>query len=148
MTLSEDDLEVLLKENSKAGSFVQETFRGKFFQTGVHALIDNIRANIDALSGFKKDIALFTLGKTCTSAAGSFGHFQSAKNRGSEGRTIDTPKKFIERFKQNVERINGLIFDNEQENKAYRKDILETFDSIKIQPQPCRTRVLEKHQGR
>jgi len=40
--LSEDDLEALLKENPQAGSFVQETFRGKFFQTGVHALIDNL----------------------------------------------------------------------------------------------------------
>ena len=132
VTLSEDDLEALLKTNPKAGNFVQETFRGKFFQTGVHALIDNIRSNIDALSGFKKDIALFALGKTCTSAAGSFGHFQSVKNRGSDGRSIDTPKRFIERFKQNVERINGLVFDNEQENKVYRKDILEIFDEVKV----------------
>ncbi|MBC8204107.1 MAG: DNA adenine methylase, partial [FCB group bacterium] len=132
VTLLDDDLEALLKENSKAGTFVQETFRGKFFQTGVHALIDNIRVNIDALSGFKKDLALFALGKTCISAAGSFGHFLSAKNRGSEGRSIDTPKQFIERFRQNVERINGLVFDNEQENKAYRKDILEIFDEVKV----------------
>ena len=132
VTLSEDDLEALLKTNSKAGNFVQETFRGKFFQTGVHALIDNIRANINALSGFKKDLALFTLGKTCTSAAGSFGHFQSANSRGGKDRSPDTPKRFIERFRENFERINGLVFDNEQENKAYRKDILEIFDEVKV----------------
>ena len=132
VTLSEDDLEALLKTNSKAGNFVQETFRGKFFQTGVHTLIDNLRANIDALSGFKKDIALFALGKTCTSAAGSFGHFQSVNNKGFKDHTPDTPKRFIERFKKNVERINGLVFDNEQENKAYRKDILEIFDEVKV----------------
>jgi len=132
VTLTEDDLTALLKENPKAGTFVQETFRGKFFQTGVHALIDNIRANIDSLSGYKKDLALFTLGKTCISAAGSFGHFQSANNKGAKDRYPDTPKEFIERFKQNFERINGLVFDNEQENKAYRKDIFDIFDEVKV----------------
>ncbi len=132
VTLSEDDLKALLKTNPKAGSFVQETFRGKFFQIGVHALIDNIRANIDALSGFKKDLALFMLGKTCISSAGSFGHFQSANNKGTKDRYPDTPKEFIERFKQNVERINGLVFNNEQDNKAYRKDILDIFDEVKV----------------
>jgi len=72
VTLSEDDLSMLLQENKKAGTFIQETFRGKFFQSGVHALIDNIRANTDSLSGYKKDLALFALGKTCISAAGIF----------------------------------------------------------------------------
>ncbi|MBC8203887.1 MAG: DNA adenine methylase, partial [FCB group bacterium] len=132
VTLSEDDLEALLKENPKAGSFVYDTFKGKFFQTGVHALIDNIRANIDALAGFKKDLALFALGKTCISANASFGHFQSSQNQGFKNHINDTPKEFLERFKKNVERINALVFDNEQENKAYRKDILEIFDEVKV----------------
>ena len=35
-------------------------------------------------------------------------------------------------FKKNVERINGLIFDNERENKAYRKNIQEIFDEVKV----------------
>ena len=132
VTLSEDDLEMLLKENPKAGSFVQDTFRGKFFQTGVHALIDNIRKNIDNLSGYKKDIALFALAKTCTSASGSFGHFQSSNNSGFKDHSTHTPRKFLESFQKNVARINGLIFDNEQDNKAYRKDILDVLDEAKV----------------
>ena len=132
VTLSEDDLTMLLKENPKAGSFVQDTFRGKFFQTGVHALIDNIRSNIDNLSGYKKDIALFALAKTCTSASGSFGHFQSSNNSGFKDHSTHTPRKFLESFQKNVARINGLIFDNEQDNKAYRKDILDVLDEAKV----------------
>ena len=132
ITLSEDDLEALLKENPKAESFVQNTFRGKFFQPGVHALIDNIRKNIDAFSGFKKDIALFALAKACTAASGSFGHFQSSNSGGFKDHHTDTPKKFTERFRKNVERINGLVFDNGQENKVYQKDIHEIFDQVKV----------------
>ena len=61
------DFEALLTDNPKAGSFVRDNFKGIFFARGVHALIDTIRANVDRLSGFKKDLALFALGKTCMS---------------------------------------------------------------------------------
>ena len=51
VTVSDEELEALLKSNPKAGDFVEKTFRGKFFQSGVHQIIDNIRANIDDLQG-------------------------------------------------------------------------------------------------
>jgi Adenine-specific DNA methylase len=86
--LSEDEIEALLADNAKAGSFVQDNFKGIFFAKGVHALIDTIRANCDKLSGFKKDIALFGLGKTCMSGKGGFGHFSSSTDY---GRRQDTP---------------------------------------------------------
>ncbi len=49
--LSEEDLEALVADNSKAGTFVRDHFKGIFFARGVHALVDSIRANIDRLSG-------------------------------------------------------------------------------------------------
>jgi len=131
VTLTDDEIEALFKSNPKAGDFVQETFRGKFFQSGVHAIIDNIRFNIDQLKGYKKDIALFALGKTCISAAGSYGHFGSA-SRGSGNRRADTPKEFTERLRENIVRINGLVFDNEKDNQALRKDILDVFIDLKV----------------
>ena len=66
--LSEAEIEKLLADNPKAKTFVQDNFKGIFFAKGVHALIDSLRANCDDLSGYKKDIALFALGKTCMSA--------------------------------------------------------------------------------
>ncbi len=92
--LSEDEIEALLADNAKAGSFVQDNFKGIFFAKGVHALIDTIRANCDKLSGFKKDIALFGLGKTCMSGKGGFGHFSSSTDY---GRRQDTPDEFKDR---------------------------------------------------
>ncbi|MDP8237862.1 MAG: DNA adenine methylase, partial [Candidatus Hatepunaea meridiana] len=131
VTISKDELDDLLKSNPKAGDFVQETFRGKFFQSGVHQIIDNIRANIDDVKGYKKDIALFALGKTCISAAGSYGHFGSA-SRGGGNRRADTPKGFTERFNGTITRINALLFDNDKEYRAFNKDILDIFSDVKV----------------
>jgi adenine-specific DNA-methyltransferase len=70
--LGDEEIEALLADNAKAGTFVRDNFKGIFFAKGVHGLIDTIRSNIDKLSGFKKDIALFALGKTCMSGKGGF----------------------------------------------------------------------------
>ena len=126
--LSEDEIEVLLADNAKAGSFVQDNFKGIFFAKGVHALIDTIRANCDKLSGFKKDIALFGLGKTCMSGKGGFGHFSSSTDY---GRRQDTPDEFKDRLRKNLQRINALVFDNDKENKAYRQDINDLLPKAK-----------------
>jgi adenine-specific DNA-methyltransferase len=126
--LSEDEIEALLADNAKAGSFVQDNFKGIFFAKGVHALIDTIRANCDKLSGFKKDIALFGLGKTCMSGKGGFGHFSSSTDY---GRRQDTPDEFKDRLRKNLQRINALVFDNGKENKAYRQDINDLLPKAK-----------------
>jgi len=126
--LSEDEIEALMADNAKAGSFVQDNFKGIFFAKGVHALIDTIRANCDKLSGFKKDIALFGLGKTCMSGKGGFGHFSSSTDY---GRRQDTPDEFKDRLRKNLQRINALVFDNDKENKAHRQDINDLLPKAK-----------------
>ena len=126
--LSEDEIEALLADNAKAGSFVQDNFKGIFFAKGVHALIDTIRANCDKLSGFKKDIALFGFGKTCMSGKGGFGHFSSSTDY---GRRQDTPDEFKDRLRKNLQRINALVFDNDKENKAHRQDINDLLPKAK-----------------
>jgi len=118
--ITEADLEKLLAQNPKAGTFVRDKFKGIFFAQGVHGIIDNLRANCNLMKGFKKDIALFALGKTCMSGKGGFGHFSSSTDY---GKRQDTPEEFIERFKGNIARINALVFDNGQACKAYNEDV-------------------------
>ncbi len=126
--VSEEELERLLAENAHAGSFVQDNFKGIFFASGVHPLIDTLRANCDKLDGYKKDIALFALGKTCLSAKGGFGHFSYSTNT---GRKKDSPEDFKKRFADNVKRINALVFDNGQACKAYREETKEFLPGTK-----------------
>ena len=72
--LSDAEIDALLADNPKASDFVRKTFAGFYFEPGVHAVIDTIRSNVDAnkLAGFKKDIALFALGKGVS--AGQLGY--------------------------------------------------------------------------
>ena len=126
--LAQEDLDALLAENPKAGTFVRDHFKGIFFAQGVHGLIDQIRGNIDKLSGYKKDIALFALGKTCLSAKGGFGHFTSVIDGGKH---LDTPEEFRARFSKNVERINALVFDSGKECQASNKDVNEFLTGVK-----------------
>ncbi len=127
--IDEDELAALLADNLKAGTFVRDNFKGIFFAKGVHGVIDQIRANADKLEGFKKDIALFALGKTCMSGKGGFGHFSSSTDY---GKRQDTPEEFRERFADNIARINALIFDNGKECKALNKDINEVLPEAKV----------------
>jgi len=127
--ISSEELNTLLQPNAKAKTFVQDNFKGLFFANGVHAIIDQLRANIDALSGYKKDIALFALGKTCMSGKGGFGHFSSTTDY---GKRQDTPDEFKQRFAKNVARINALVFDNGKECKAFQKDINALLSEVKV----------------
>ena len=127
--VSQEELDGLLADNAKAGTFVRDKFNGLFFADGVHKVIDTIRANADKLEGYKKDVALFALGKTCMSGKGGFGHFSSSTDY---GKRQDTPEEFKSRFADNVARINALIFDNGKECKAYRKDINEILSDAKV----------------
>jgi len=127
--LTDEDLETLLAENGKAGTFVRDHFSGIFFSKGVHGLIDQIRANVNKFDGVKKDIALFALGKTCMSGKGGFGRFSAST---SNGKREDTPEEFKKRFRDNVARINALIFDNGKECKAHREDVNELLPKVKV----------------
>jgi len=130
VTLSDDEIDALLQPNAKADDFVSRTFAGKYFRKGVHERIDQVRANIDKLKGFKKDIALFALGRTCMNAAGSFGHFGSTVVKGPE--FAKSPVEFDETFRKTCIAINGLVFDNGKENRALNQDIADLLPGIKV----------------
>jgi adenine-specific DNA methylase len=127
VTLSDDEIKALVADNPKAGDFVQRTFKGIYFSAGIHKVIDHIRANIDALSGFRKDIALFAVGKTCIT--GSFGHFSSTTEA---AKRKYTPEQFKRRFADTVRRVNTLVFDNGQACTALNKDVQKALAEAKV----------------
>jgi len=129
VTLSEKEIDNLLQPNPKADDFVTRTFKDKYFRKGVHERIDHVRSNIDNLKGFKKDIALFALGRTCMNAAGSFGHFGSTVVKGPG--LAKSPEEFDTALKKACESINALVFDNGKENRALNQDISDLLPGIK-----------------
>jgi len=129
-TLLDETIDSLLADNSKSKDFVRKHFGGVYFEPGVHAVIDTVRSNIDStdLSGFRKDIALFALGKACITGKGGFGHFGTTQKQ--EGRA-DSPKQFKERFASNCRRINALVFKGEKPCKAFQGDTRKVLPNIK-----------------
>ncbi len=128
VTLSDDEIEKLASPKPNAGDFIVRNFKHTFFTPEVLNILDGLRANIDTLKGYKKDIALFALGKTCISGKGGFGHFSSTT---MHGKRRFTKNQFIELYKSNLRRISDLVFDNGQDNKAYNGEILNIAPQVK-----------------
>ncbi len=128
VTLSNEEIEILLTDHGDAKDFVRKHFGGLYFEPGVHKLIDIVRSNADKLSGYKKDIALFALGKTCITAKGGFGHFGTTKKQDDRA---DSPSEFKERFAKNCQRIGALVFKGEKECKASHGDTRKRLGEIK-----------------
>jgi len=129
-TVTDEEIAALLADNPQAGDFVRKHFAGIYFSEGVHGIIDTIRTNIDKLpaDGFKKDIALFALGKSCITGKGGFGHFGTTIPHGDRQ---DNPERFKQRFADNVHTINSLAFDNGQPCRAACGDIMDVGPQVK-----------------
>lgn len=127
-TLEPDDDEQLLAENPAAGTFVQDNYAGLYFHKGVHRRIDQIRANIDALKGYKRDIALFALLRACMLAT-DHGTFASTTpdTRG----LVTNAAQFDNAFRKFVGKINALVFDNGQANKTFHADVRDLMPKLK-----------------
>ena len=118
--LSEDEIEELLADNAKAGSFVQDNFKGIFFAKGVHAP-DRPRSAPTATNSpaIKKDIALFAPGQDLHERQGRFRpFFVLDRLRSTPGHAPRNSKSGCART---LQRINALVFDNGKENKAHRR---------------------------
>ena len=78
VTLSDKDVEMLLSPNPKAKGFIVDTFHGYYYTKPILEFLDNTYANIQNLTGYKKDLALAALGHTCKAKA-VFGEFARSK---------------------------------------------------------------------
>lgn len=126
--LSDDDIDLLLRPNPNAGTFVRDTFAGLYFGRGVHSLIDQFRANCDLFNGYQKDIALFAIGATCITSTCGFGHFTATS---TNNQPLCIPREFKERFRANLRRINALVFDNGKQNRAMRMDAADALPLVR-----------------
>jgi len=133
ITLDENEVERLLVHHGGVYTFVQEKFADLFFKPGVHKVIDTIRTNIElSQSGFKESIALFALARTCvTCRPGGFGHFCSSTEMGFD--SGDSPEEFAQRFRETVQMINALVFDNGQVNRATNLDVNDALAEADVE---------------
>jgi DNA adenine methylase len=122
--LDDYDLRLLLRRNTKAGTFIQETFRRLYFNPEDNAFLDNLWANIQQLgSPVKRSLALAS---ACRAAMKKRprGIFTFTGHKGWDGRN-DLRLSMRDQFLDAVTRFNSAVFSNQRRNKAFRADVFD-----------------------
>ncbi|MDP1592328.1 MAG: hypothetical protein Q8M07_31490 [Prosthecobacter sp.] len=103
--VTDEEINALCQPNRSAGTFVRNHNEGKFWKPEIHGVIDEVRENIDALKGFKKDLALAAQGATMLSTRGWFPQF--ATNKVSEDGY--SPEQIQKRLGEVIRRLNSMV---------------------------------------
>ncbi|CAF1771773.1 Modification methylase DpnIIA [Bacillus subtilis] len=136
VTLTENDLEIILNETTPTDNFVSETFQGLYYSDEDNAFIDMIRANLHMLENdTKKSLVLMALVRACLKKRPR-GIFTYTGYRYDDGRR-DLTLTLKEQFLEAVEAVNGAVFDNEKQNQSFHGDAMTTeqqADLVYIDP--------------
>lgn len=117
MTLSEEEVELLLTDRDATNDFVSKTFRGLYFTDADNHVIDVIRSNLAMLKDpYKRAIALTALIRACTKKRPR-GLFTYVGLRYDDGRK-DLKLSMQEQFRDAVKAVNGAVFDNRRDNRV------------------------------
>ena len=120
--LHSSDIEVLLKPNTKAATFVQDTFGSLYFDPVDNQFLDNLWANINEIrSPLKRSLALAA---ACRAAMKKRprGIFTFTGKKGWDGR-LDLRLSMQEQFLDAVGKLNASVFSNGKRNKAFCEDV-------------------------
>lgn len=136
VSLNEEDLEIILNEETSSDNFVYETFKDLYFHDEDNKFIDMVRANLCKLeSHTKKSLVLAALVRACMKRRPR-GIFTYTGHRYDDGRR-DLTLSLKEQFMEAVEVINDAVFDNQKKNIALNEDALEVkqrADLVYIDP--------------
>lgn len=136
VTLNENDIEILLNEETATNNFVFETFMGLYYNNEDNAFIDMIRANLDMLENdTKKSLALNAIVRACLKKRPR-GIFTYTGYRYDDGRR-DLRLSLKEHFLEAVEAVNDAVFDNGRQNLSFHGDAMtleQRADLVYIDP--------------
>jgi len=124
MTITDDEMAMLLAGNPSSPTFIQDTFKGLYFSDDDNLFLDQVRANVDQLQDFhKRSIALSSLVRACLKRRAR-GIFTYVGERYYDDRR-DLQMSIREHFIAAVAQHNRAVFDNGQTNIAFNGDVFE-----------------------
>ena len=131
--LTEEDIKILFHpaKNKKDFQLIERIYTDVFFEKEDAFFLDNVRANIPLLESPYKQALAFTVINRSMSRKITMGHFAhtqalcyaSDPERVKRNRSLARPIKDI--FQELIPRYNDAVFDNGQNNKSYRQNILD-----------------------
>ena len=123
VTLSPAEALALLEPKKANDGFVENKFKGLYFEDDDNRLIDILRANIKTVKNpFKKAIAMSALMRACFKKRPR-GIFTYVGHRYDDGRK-DLTMSFRAQFLEAVDAINAAVFDNGKQNKSRNGDAM------------------------
>jgi DNA adenine methylase len=128
--ISEDEINALVKTSSRHQSFINDTFKGLYFDEKDLEFLDTISANIKKMYSRepkKASLALASLARACIKRQPR-GIFAYTGNRYDDGRK-DFRLTMEEHFRKCLAEFDRVIFDNHQQNVATCLDIFDYNDT-------------------
>ncbi len=128
-SLTEDDVNKLLRRSASAPTFVRDTYKDLFFSEIDCEFLDNLWGNIQELeSPIKVSMALAAASRACMKKRPR-GMFTFTGRKGWDGRN-DLKLSMSEQFLMAVNAFNGAVFTNGQQNRAFNRDVFDLEPDI------------------
>lgn len=122
-TLSDNEIDSLLKEKQPVNTFVQDTFEGLYFTDEDNRSIDIIRSNAYRIRNpYKRALAIAALCRACCKKRAR-GIFTYTGFKYDDGRK-DLKLSIDEHYRLAAQNFNEAVFDNGHKNKCRRGDAL------------------------
>ncbi len=122
--LNDKDVEMLMKQNPNARTFIADTFKDLYFSDEENTFLDSLRANVELLENrYKKSLALAAISRACMKRRAR-GIFTFIGDRYDDGRR-DMQITLQQHFLENVHAFNVAVFDNKQENLSLNQDVFD-----------------------
>ena len=136
-TLAASEISKIIRKNTKAKTFVRDTFTGLYFNEEDCEFIDNTYTNIQNIgSEIKKSIAMAALCRACMKKRPR-GIFTFVGNKGGDGRR-DLKISLKQQFIEAVALLNRAVFSNRRRNRATCMDVFsmptQDADLVYIDP--------------
>lgn len=123
--LSAADVDRLLAPNPSRERFIEQTFRGIFYQPSDLRFLDNLWSNLAALpTPSHRALALAALVRSCVKRQPRGVFTVADPSRYKDGRR-DLKLSLEEHFVESVEAFNATVFDNGRRCRATRQDVFE-----------------------
>lgn len=136
--LTKDDINILFSENPNKNKFtlIEDIYTDLFFEREQAYFLDNFRANIDFLKNYyKKSLALTLMNRSLQRkiTMGHFAHTQAlvyANNQERIKRNPNLARPIQTIFMDMLSDYNHAVFDNQQDNKSFAKNILDLLPNL------------------
>ncbi len=129
--LDENDIDLLIQPNPKAGNFITETFRGLYFNEKENRFLDSLVANIELLKNqFKKSLALSAISRACMKRRAR-GIFTFIGDRYDDGRR-DMRISLQQHFLENIKAFNAAVFNNGHNNMSLNCNVFDLKENVDL----------------